>query len=1062
MSKSSCVHLSCLFAAVFATTVFGDYSDGCLSVAGPGPECRVFGNRRVYIFRDTTASASVTLRKNLTLEESLVVGGGGAGGNTAGGGGGGGGVLHSDVPQTLASGGELAVTVGAGGTSPTPTAQNKYPTGNQGGTSSVSGAGLDIVAYGGGGGAGYNQSSPAATISGQIGSGGGTANGTNGKIGTEGTQWQQGMCGGKTTSQHVAGGGGGAGLAADYEFGGEGLAFALTGERVVYGSGGGGGTRADETRHGLGGTNAGEGSGAGAGGDGVDGTGAGGGGGSFAGNVAYAGGKGGSGIVVLVFSETAVETRFFVCPVEDQLLVGSAVEPAVTVTNAQGEVLAEETDYDVSYSGNTSLGPGVAIATGKAGSTYAGYSAIATFVVRSVGYEDENIATSDASVQKIVNGKHFVYVFTNGSEQAVLRTKRTITLVDRLLVGGGGGGGGQGGAGGGGGGYVASQELALFEEGDVCNLAVGGGGLSHTGVGFGFAGHQGGHSWLSLFGCRQFAYGGGGGGGNASGEGSPSSAVVEDEIGSSGGSYGTSDASIVEHQHWNPTQGHRGSSRYYHSVGNDSGGAGGGAGAVGTTVVGVGANGGEGVTNSITGAAVVYGSGGGGGAKTSLVIAGKGGTNAGCGEPSDTGNIPAAAPDGFGGGGGGGGSKGFGGSPSRNVTDGGNGGSGTVILSFLVGNAVAGHMEIQPIAEQPYLGRPACPAVTVKNLDGDTLLRGRDYTVSYRNNTGAGEGTVTVTGVDGTVYAGFDASATFQIYSPGYLDNWLCSNDATIRRLDRADGAAVYVLTNAASAVSVGVLRRLQIEQVLLVGGGGAGGGTIGGGGGGGGVVASNDVWMLNRGATLDVRVGAGGIAPTPTSAGAGRYPTGGQGGHSSLSGKGLSLVAYGGGGGSGFTNPLGTAEDGEIGSGGGATKGIAIGTEGAQWNQGNHGGTGNDNFGGGGGGAFGVGKNWANTGAGAGGEGVTNSITGVGEVYGSGGGGGTRATQTPAEALGGTNAGAGSKTGSGGFGVDGFGGGGGGGGCTKPAENMGGNGGCGTVIFVVRLKPSGLAIILK
>ena len=95
---------SCLFAAAAAFGARADYSDACLEVTGAAPECRVLGNRRVYIFTDTSAAVSVTTKKALTLEETLVVGGGGGGGGGIGGGGGGGGVVHSNSPRTVSGG----------------------------------------------------------------------------------------------------------------------------------------------------------------------------------------------------------------------------------------------------------------------------------------------------------------------------------------------------------------------------------------------------------------------------------------------------------------------------------------------------------------------------------------------------------------------------------------------------------------------------------------------------------------------------------------------------------------------------------------------------------------------------------------------------------------------------------------------------------------------------------------------------------------------------------------------------------------------------------------------
>lgn len=54
-------------------------------------------------------------------------------------------------------------------------------------------------------------------------------------------------------------------------------------------------------------------------------------------------------------------------------------------------------------------------------------------------------------------------------------------------------------------------------------------------------------------------------------------------------------------------------------------------------------------------------------------------------------------------------------------------------------------LDINPIKNQAYTGKAIKPAVTVK--DGDKkLVKGTDYTVSYKNNTKMGTATVTITG----------------------------------------------------------------------------------------------------------------------------------------------------------------------------------------------------------------------------------------------------------------------------------------------------------------------------
>ena len=105
----------------------------------------------------------------------------------------------------------------------------------------------------------------------------------------------------------------------------------------------------------------------------------------------------------------------------------------------------------------------------------------------------------------------------------------------------------------------------------------------------------------------------------------------------------------------------------------------------------------------------------------------------------------------------------------------------------------------------------------------------------------------------------------------------------------------------------------------------------------------------------------------------------------------------------------------------------------------------------------------------GNGGEGITNDITGVAQVYGSGGGGSTQgdrpgsyeASLMAVNGLGGTNAGMGNDIHTGGrdatSGVDGFGGGGG----AAAGGNAAGRGGSGAVLFYCEVS-NGLILILR
>jgi hypothetical protein len=143
----------------------------------------------------------------------------------------------------------------------------------------------------------------------------------------------------------------------------------------------------------------------------------------------------------------------------------------------------------------------------------------------------------------------------------------------------------------------------------------------------------------------------------------------------------------------------------------------------------------------------------------------------------------------------------------------------------------------------------------------------------------------------------------------------------------------------------------------LVVGGGGGGGDRHGGGGGGGGVLTGT--WTASVG-TYTVTVGPGGQYGATSEGGQTVYGSpagaGSKGGDSLLSGTGISVTAYGGGGGGTYDgNPTGTVGSG--GGGGGNNFAGVAGTAG----QGNAGGSGAGPAGGGGGGAGGVGAD-ANT----------------------------------------------------------------------------------------------------
>ena len=239
-----------------------------------------------------------------------------------------------------------------------------------------------------------------------------------------------------------------------------------------------------------------------------------------------------------------------------------------------------------------------------------------------------------------------------------------------LLVAGGGGGGGSGGAnsaagGGGAGGLLAST--TSVSAGTSYSITIGAGGSGGTASNDNFSATSGGNT--TAFSLT--AVGGGSapnsnnqsntsprnGGSGAGGTGNPSSSTGYPGTGTAG-------------------QGNAGGTSEYNS--NYPGGGGGGAGAAGGNATPtVAANGGVGVSNSITGTAVFYAGGGGGGIYGSASFSSGG--NGGGGNGGGNGTTPGGNATANTGGGGGG----TGGHPSTGTNQaGGNGGSGICIVSY--------------------------------------------------------------------------------------------------------------------------------------------------------------------------------------------------------------------------------------------------------------------------------------------------------------------------------------------------------------------------------------------
>jgi hypothetical protein len=228
---------------------------------------------------------------------ALIIGGGGSGGGylgIAGGGGAGGFVLSTLTLST----GTYNVFVGDGGAQPL-----KDNPSNNGQTSSLA----NIIAYGGGGGGSYVNN---AGSNGASGGGGGASNtGVTVAAGSAiyGTQGNNGGTGGTSTT---GGGGGGAGAPGQSSVGlgrsgngGAGLPSFISGVSTYYAGGGGGG---GYTATGSGGIGGGANGSDGIGIAGSANTGGGGGGNQYQTNPA--GGKGGSGIVIIRYPGAPIAT----------------------------------------------------------------------------------------------------------------------------------------------------------------------------------------------------------------------------------------------------------------------------------------------------------------------------------------------------------------------------------------------------------------------------------------------------------------------------------------------------------------------------------------------------------------------------------------------------------------------------------------------------------------------------------------------------------------------------------------------------------------------------------
>ncbi|MBO4708432.1 MAG: hypothetical protein J5727_01490, partial [Kiritimatiellae bacterium] len=429
-----------------------------------------------------------------------------------------------------------------------------------------------------------------------------------------------------------------------------------------------------------------------------------------------------------------------ILPIPDQVNeTFDACCPVFVVTNMTsktaymigGDIVSQL--FDVVYTNNYGAGVATVTATGKG--EYAGEQLEMTFSITATKLEDDNIFTTDTTARRLdVDGKS-VYVFKDATSSHTVTAKRDLAIVNSLLVGGGGGGGRTMGGGGGGGGVNAAGVAGTFvAESNVLAVAVGAGGDGSTSQYN--PGANGGDTSLSSGSFSVIVPGGGGGGSYNSKNGANGAS------GGGGANAGSGGAGI-------PGFGFPGAASLGTNKGESGGGGGAGhAGYRGDLTVHHSGNGGEGVSNNITGVWAVYGGGG-----------GAGGSNNGYGTPTpglgglggggDGGKSTYGNPgtDGLGGGGGGGG---YGGTDGY----GGNGGSGIAILTLAPTD-----FKVDPIPVQ-YVVSGGCTPGPVVRYGGTLLVKDTDYTVAYANNTAPGMATVTITGIgtyaDKVGYAAFE------------------------------------------------------------------------------------------------------------------------------------------------------------------------------------------------------------------------------------------------------------------------------------------------------------------
>ena len=325
----------------------------------------------------------------------------------------------------------------------------------------------------------------------------------------------------------------------------------------------------------------------------------------------------------------------------------------------------------------------------------------------------------------------------------------------------------------------------------------------------------------------------------------------------------------------------------------------------------------------------------------------------------------------------------------------------------------------------------------IVTLDPVLINETSNPTVSSMLATGNGVGTIWVNSTTGAMFICTDATVGANVWlnvgggSGNVVPYMTATNTNGIETTD-GDYKVVTFNTSGTFTPVIGAAGLGDFVEYLVIAGGGGGGTNVGGGGGAGGYRTASGFTVTDT--ELTVTVGAGGqiasagvnsVFDTITSTG------GGLGGGAGVAG---GAGGSGGGAGGASTNSGGTST--------------------ASPDQGFDGGGVTGNVGGaGGGGASALGADVpSGYPGGAGGAGLSSSITGSAVVRGGGGGGGQR--QDPADGGaggdGGGGPGSGTVVGAGTAGTANLGGGGGGG---ADGSGLGGTGGSGVVIIRYRFQ---------